>query len=120
MRRTLAGQSKERVNEAGSNLFADFGIHEATEKNTKVQLAVALNEIIEAKGLKQRAVAGLLHCTQPDVSMLQNYKLASFSIERMIDFALALDNDIEITIRPTGRDHSKHHAHTSVKIEKAA
>jgi predicted XRE-type DNA-binding protein len=117
MGKTLAGG---KVREAGSNLFADFGIPEATEKNTKLQLAVALNEIIGARGIKQREVAEMLHCTQPDVSMLQNYKLATFSIERLIDFALALDNDIEITIRPTGRDHSRHHAQITVKIADAA
>ena len=112
-------KEKAKIREAGSNLFADFGIADATEKNTKVQLAVAINEIIKIRALKQAEAAEMMHCTQPDVSALSNYKLSVFSIERLIDFLLALDNDVEITIRPRG-EHPTKPAKTSVRIEEAA
>jgi predicted XRE-type DNA-binding protein len=111
--------SKARVSvkEASHNLFADFGIADATEKNAKVQLAVAINEIIGRRHLSQKQAAELMDCTQPEVSSLTNYKLTIFSIERLIDFLLALDNDVEITIRPK---HAKRAAKTTVKLKHSA
>jgi predicted XRE-type DNA-binding protein len=40
-----------------------------------VQLAVAINQQIEARSLSQIAVAELLGINRPKVSALQNYKL---------------------------------------------
>jgi predicted XRE-type DNA-binding protein len=111
-------KGKEIVKEAGSNLFADFGIPDATEKNAKVQLAVAINQIIGDRGLNQTQAAELMNCSQPAVSDLLHYKLKIFSIERLIDFLLALDNDVEITIRPK-QDH-KESPKTTVKLEHTA
>lgn len=111
-------KEKEAVKEAGANLFADFGIPDATEKNAKVQLAFAINEIIKARHLAQKEASELMNCSQPDVSALQNYKIKIFSIERLIDFLLALDNDVEITIRP--KHDSKESPKTTVKLETIA
>src|ERR1700746_1136493 len=119
MRRvTMHKPSKERergkvVKEASHNLFADYGIADATEKNTKVQLAVAINEIIH--GLSQRDAARLMQCRQPDVSALKHYNLNIFSIERLIDFLIALDKDVEITIRQ--RRDTRDAATTTVQLE---
>ena len=112
--------SKEKVSvkEASHNLSADYGIADATEKNAKVQLAVAINEIIGRRYLSQKDAAGLMDCTQPEVSSLTNYKLTIFSIERLIDFLLALDNDVEITIRP--KHDAKRAARTTVKLKHSA
>ena len=86
---------------AGENLFADFGIPEAAEKNAKVQLAVAINAILAKKSLgTQKTIAEILGAKQPEVSALRNYKLRIFSLERLVEFLVALDNDVEITIRP--------------------
>lgn len=112
--------SKEKISakEASHNVFADFGIADATEKNAKVQLAVAINEIMGKRHLSQKDAAELMDCTQPEVSSLTNYKLAIFSIERLIDFLLALDNDVEITIRP--KHDAKRPAKTTVKLKHSA
>jgi predicted XRE-type DNA-binding protein len=111
-------REKVRVKEASHNIFADFGITDATEKNAKVQLAVAINEIIGRRHLSQKHAAELMNCTQPEVSSLTNYKLTIFSIERLIDFLLALDNDVEITIRP--KHDAKRAAKTTVKLKHPA
>jgi len=107
--------TRKAVKEASHNLFADHGIADATEKNTKVQLAVAINEIIH--GLSQTEAGTLMKCTQPDVSSLMHYNLKIFSIERLIDFLLALDKDVEITIRQ--KQDTKESATTTVKLEPA-
>ncbi len=115
MSKISRGSAREEkvVKESSHNLFADYGIADATEKNTKIQLAVAINQII--RGLSQRQAADLMKCTQPDVSSLIHYNLKIFSLERLIDFLLALDKDVEITIRP--KPDTRQPATTTVKLE---
>src|SRR5947209_20582533 len=111
-------KEKEIVREAGANLFADFGFPDATEKNAKVQLAVAINQIIKFRNLTQKHASGLMKCSQPDISSLQHYKLKIFSLERLIDFLLALDNDVEITIKP--KPNRRESPKTTVKLKHTA
>jgi len=47
--------------------------------------------------------AELLGCTQAEVSALANYKLAGFSMARLLEFLTDLDRDVEISILKT--DH---------------
>jgi predicted XRE-type DNA-binding protein len=47
----------------------DLGLSDAAELTTKVQLAVAINQQIEARNLSQAAVAELLGVNQPKVSV---------------------------------------------------
>ena len=66
------------------NVFADLGLPDAEEKQTKVRLAVAINQIIESMKLSRTAAAELLHINQPKFSALVNYRLSGFSVERLI------------------------------------
>ena len=87
-----------------SNVFADLGLPDAGERQTKTGLAMAIIEIIEARKLKQVAIAALLDISQPKVSALVNYRLDGFSVERLMHFLTALDQDVEIMIRPSSHD----------------
>ena len=93
----------ERVDEGSGNVLVDLGLSDAAELTTKVQLAVAINQQIEARSLSQVAVAELLSVNQPKVSALQNYKLDGFSVERLMTFLTGLGSDIEIRIRKPKR-----------------
>ncbi|MFI4959916.1 MAG: helix-turn-helix domain-containing protein [Hyphomicrobiales bacterium] len=81
------------------NVFADLGLPDAEERQTKLRLAYALNAVIGAKRLTQAAAAVRLGLNQPKVSALRNYKLEGFSVERLMTLLTALDRDIEIVIR---------------------
>jgi predicted XRE-type DNA-binding protein len=63
-------------------------------------LALRVNELLSARKLMQREAAELLQVTQPKISALMNYRLDQFSVERLMAFLTALDQDVEITIRP--------------------
>jgi hypothetical protein len=45
----------------------------------------------------------VLGLTQPKVSALRHYKLAGFSVERLMNLLTALDQDVEIVIRQQPR-----------------
>ncbi len=82
------------------NVFADLGYPDAAERQTKTRLALAVNNLLKGRKLKQREAAELLHIPQPRVSALKNYRLDQFSVERLLEFLTALNQDVEIMIRP--------------------
>lgn len=88
---------------SSGNVFADLKLPNAEEKQTRVRLAAAVNQIIAAQRLSQNEAARLLQINQPKVSALANYQLEGFSVERLMHFLNALDRDIEIVIRKKPR-----------------
>jgi predicted XRE-type DNA-binding protein len=75
--------------------FADLGYPDAAERQAKLRLAYALNQVLEDRKLSQAEAARLLGVTQPKMSALRNYKLTGFSVERLMNLLTALDQDIE-------------------------
>ena len=96
-------KTKIRVVPSSGNVFADLDLPYAQEKQTKVRLAVAINEIIRSQQLSQAMAARRLHVNQPKISALLNYQLQGFSVERLMNFLTSLDQDVNIVIRPKQR-----------------
>src|SRR5882672_7374792 len=110
MRPVMAKRNAEMMKEAEDaitrgtgNVFADLGYADAEERQTKLRLAHAINGVIARQRLSQAAAAEKLGINQPKVSALANYKLDGFSVERMMTFLTALDQDVEIVIKAKSR-----------------
>lgn len=88
------------VEASSGNVFADLGLPDAAELDTKVRLAVEINRLIAAQRLTQATAAARLEVSQPKISALKNYRLEGFSVERLMNFLLALGQDVEIRITP--------------------
>ena len=88
------------VEPGSGNIFADLGLPDAAELDTKVRLAVEINRLIKDQRLTQVSAAECLEVSQPKISALNNYKLDGFSVERLMSFLLALGQDVEIRISP--------------------
>jgi predicted XRE-type DNA-binding protein len=80
-------------------VFADLPFPHAAERQARLRLAYALNQELEARKISQADAAKVLGVTQPKVSALRHYKLAGFSVERLMNLLTALDQDVEIVIR---------------------
>ncbi|MGH8550687.1 MAG: helix-turn-helix domain-containing protein [Methylococcales bacterium] len=91
---------KNVITHGTENVYADLGFPDAAERQTKMRLAFTVNELLKSRKLKQREAAELLGIPQPKVSALKNYRLDNFSVERLMEFLTALDQDVEILIRP--------------------
>ena len=102
----------ETVVQSSVNVFADLRLPNAVDKQTRVRLAVAINQVIQERRLSQTAAARVLDINQPKISALANYRLEGFSVERLMSFLNALDRDVEIVIRKKPR--SKRPAHIMV------
>lgn len=106
---TVTDQADEAIIRGTGNVFADLGYADAEERQTKLRLAHAINSLIGRRRLTQAVAAEKLGVNQPKVSALANYKLDGFSVERLMTFLTALDQDVEIVIkrkprsRPAGR-----------------
>src|SRR3954469_13452499 len=96
-------ERKDSVARGTGNVFADLGFADAAERQAKLRLAYALNQVLEQRKLSQVDAAKVLGVTQPKVSALRRYKLAGFSVERLMNLLTALDQDIEIVIRQKPR-----------------
>jgi predicted XRE-type DNA-binding protein len=92
-------QWTEPVTRGTGNVFADLGFTDAAERQARLRLAHALNRVLEARKLSTADAAMVLGITQPRVSGLRHYKLAGFSMERLMNLLTALDHDVEIVIR---------------------
>lgn len=90
---------RDRVTRGTSNVFADLGYPDAAERQAKLRLAYTLNQLLDERKLTQAEAADVLGVTQPKISALRHYKLAGFSVERLMTLLTALDQDIEIVIR---------------------
>jgi len=107
--RSVEALDDETITRGTGNVFADLGYPDAEERQTKLRLAHAINGVIARRRLTQAAAAERLSVNQPKVSALANYKLEGFSVERLMTFLTALDQDVEIVIRnkprsrPAGR-----------------
>ena len=87
------------VTRGSANIFADLGFADAAERQVKLRLAYGLNQVLKARRLSQADAAKVLGVTQPKASALRHYKLARFSVERLMNLLTAVDQDVEIVIR---------------------
>jgi predicted XRE-type DNA-binding protein len=104
----MAKRNAEAVDiiRGSKNVFEDLGYPHAAERQAKLKLAYALNEVLDQRKLTQTEAAKLLGLTQPKVSALRNYKLTGFSVERLMTLLTALDQDVEIVIKHKPRSRS--------------
>jgi predicted XRE-type DNA-binding protein len=93
--------SNKKGYETGSrNVFRDLGVPNAEEHLIKAQLVFKIDTIMKQRRLKQADAADLLGIKQPDVSKMLRGDFRPFSIERLLRFLVALDQDVEIVVKP--------------------
>ena len=86
--------------EVGSdNVFADIGVPHAEEHLIKAQLVYKISQIIDQRGLTQAAAAKALGVKQPDISNMFHGQFRQFSVERLLRFLVALNQDVEIVVK---------------------
>jgi predicted XRE-type DNA-binding protein len=84
----------------GTNVFEDIGVPNAEEHFVKAKLVFKIEAIMKKRGLKQAEAATLFGVRQPDVSKLVRGEFRQFSVERLLRFLVALNQDVEIVVRP--------------------
>jgi predicted XRE-type DNA-binding protein len=105
-------QPKITVEESSGNIFADLGFPHPEREEIKARLMLQIYRLINQRRLTQAQAGEVLGINQPHVSGLMRGQSGSYSVERLIEFLVALGQDIEITVRPTRKEHG----HVSVVV----
>ena len=90
----------KRYETGSGNVFQDIGVPNPEEHLVKAQLVFRIDGIIKERRLKQIEVADLLGIRQPDVSKMLRGEFRQFSVERLLRFLVALNQDVEIVVKP--------------------
>ena len=94
-----------RVTEGSGNVFADLGLPNPEQELHKAQLTLQIYTILKATGMTQVELAKILGVQQPQVSLLMRNRAGNFSVGRLMEFLTALRQDVEITVRPSRKQH---------------
>ena len=100
---------KERIRaeEGSGNVFADLDLEQPEQELLKARLTLQIYKLIKARGLTQAKAGEILGIKQPHVSALMRNRAGMFSVERLMEFLTDLGQDVEITVRPTRKEHGK-------------
>jgi predicted XRE-type DNA-binding protein len=104
----------KKTYEAGSrNVFKDIGVPNAEEHFVKAQLVFKIDMILKKRGMKQVEAAELFGVRQPDVSKMLRGEFRQFSVERLLRFLVALNQDVRIVVTPHRDRHNAPALHVS-------
>jgi predicted XRE-type DNA-binding protein len=92
--------SKKGYETGSRNVFQDIGVPNAEEHLVKAQLVFKIDTILKERGLKQIDAAELFGIRQPDISKMLRGDFRQFSVERLLRFLVALNQDVEIVVKP--------------------
>ncbi|MDH3473074.1 MAG: helix-turn-helix domain-containing protein [Rhodospirillales bacterium] len=93
-----------KYTESRGNVFADLGFPNPEQEQVKAHLSREIHRIIAARKLTQKQTGALLGIHQSQVSALMRARPGQFSVGRLMSFLNALDQDVEIVVKPrTGR-----------------
>jgi predicted XRE-type DNA-binding protein len=101
----MAGKKPVKFEKSGGNVFADLGLTHPEQELLKARLTLQIYRLIKQRGLTQAEAGEILGIQQPRVSALMRNRAGAFSVERLMDFLTALGQDVEITVRPTRKEH---------------
>jgi len=82
------------------NVFADLGLPDPELLLAKAKLSIKIEDLIKQRRLTQVQAAKLMGLTQPNVSDLVRGRLDGFTLDRLFRCLEALDQEIEIVVRP--------------------
>jgi predicted XRE-type DNA-binding protein len=93
---------------SSGNVFADLGLPNSEQELVKAKLTVQIYQILKDRGLTQTEAAQLLGTTQAQVSTLMRCRPVSVSVGKLMEFLTILGRDVEVTVKPAGRQGAGH------------
>ena len=95
---------REKFYKSSGNVFEDIGSAHPERVLARAKIMERISQIIRERGLTQNRAAKILDLPQSKVSCLMNGKLSMFSLEHLFGLLNALDSDVEIIIKPKGKE----------------
>ena len=96
-----------KAEKSSGNIFADLDFPNSEQELLRARLTLQIYNLIKKRGLTQSEAGKIIGIKQPHVSTLMRNRSGNFSVGRLMEFLTALDQDIEITVRPKRNDHAE-------------
>ncbi|SFU49290.1 Predicted DNA-binding protein, contains XRE-type HTH domain [Methylobacterium sp. 174MFSha1.1] len=91
------------IHRSGNNIFADLDFPDPETHLLKARIVAELYRLFTQRGITQTKAGEVMGISQPEVSRLFKGRFREYSVERLMSFLTAFDQDVEIIVRP----HSK-------------
>ena len=91
---------KHDVVKGSGSIAKDLGLPDPEESDIKANMVARLSTIIQERGLSQSEVARIVGTDQAKISSVLNGRHRGFSIFRLMSYLRALDQDVDIVVRP--------------------
>lgn len=101
-------------------MFADLKLPDANTLMLKAQLVAELYRLTQARKLTQTRAGELMGISQPEVSRLFKGDFRECTIDRLITFLAAFDQDVVISVEPRASSRMKGDAVRADKQSDAA
>lgn len=88
------------IHASGDNVFADLGLPNSETHALKAKLVAELYRMTTERGLTQTKAGEVMGISQPEVSRLFRGSFREYSVDRLLGFLTAFDNDVEIVVQP--------------------
>lgn len=91
-------KNKMSFEEGSGNVYADLGLPRPEVRLIKATLAIEIERIVYEKKLSQKEAAIIFGVSQPRISEIRRGRLEHFTIDRLVNFLILLDQNVSITI----------------------
>lgn len=89
-----------KITKGSGNVFADLKFADPDLEQIKSTLVQRIASIIQARKLTQVKAAEILGLDQPKISALLHGRFGGYSLDRLIRFLTALDQDVKLIVKP--------------------
>jgi predicted XRE-type DNA-binding protein len=86
------------------NVFADLALENADEELAKAQLALAVRQRIQAKGLGPVDLAALLGTDPGEIATVMDGRAGDLTYDRLLRLLNTLEVDVRIVVEPAARN----------------
>lgn len=105
MKRTYEEEiADERVEIGSGSVYADLGLKNHDEMETKSNLVMEISKAIKKKKITQTQAAEIFGISQPKLSELLNGRFRGYSVERLIHFLNEIGQDVDIVVKSKPRN----------------
>jgi len=91
--------TEERWYRGSGNVFADIGVPNPELALLKAQVAIAIEQAIDRKGITQREAGDVMGIPSSKVSNIVCGRIRGYSLDRLFTYLQKLDVDIEVKMK---------------------
>lgn len=96
-----------QIVKSSGDIFADLGVPLDAKDQLKVLIARRISDAIEQRHLTQKQVATILDTDQAKVSNITRGRLDGFTVDRLVNYLIALGIDVDVRLSRTHNRRGK-------------